>query len=170
MTNEEVFFKWSSDYSVNIKTIDDQHRELVNILNRLFIAVSRREGDKAIAGILDALMSYTKTHFALEERLMRQAKYKDLDAHMEEHRKLIEQLDQLCRKHLLEDKPIYFEMLSFLKTWLKEHIQGVDTRYSAALLQAGFSVAAWEREASSEFAAMAGKTERWWKIWARSAA
>ncbi len=171
MTNEEeVFFKWSSDYSVNIKTIDDQHRELVNILNRLFIAASRREGDKVIAGILDSLMSYTKTHFALEERLMRQARYQDLDAHVEEHRKLIEQLDQLCRKHLIENRPIHFEMLSFLKTWLKEHIQGVDTKYSAALQQAGFSVTAWEREASSEFATMAKNTERWWKIWARSAA
>ena len=128
MTNDEVFFKWLPDYSVNIKTIDDQHQELVNILNRLFVAVSKREGDKAIAGILDALTSYTKTHFALEERLMREAKYKDLIPHMEEHRKLIAQLDGLCNKHMMEEKPIYFEMLSFLKSWLREHIQGVDTK------------------------------------------
>ncbi len=165
MSNDDVFFKWSPDYSVHIKTIDDQHKELVDILNRLFVAVSKREGDKVIAEILDALTSYTKTHFALEERLMRQAKYKDLDAHMEEHRKLLEKLDQLCKKHLIEEKPIYFEMLSFLKTWLKEHIQGVDTKYSTALQQAGFSVDAWEREASAEFAAMADKTGRWWKLW-----
>lgn len=164
MSNEEVFFKWSSDYSVQIKTIDDQHQELVNILNRLFIAVSKREGDKAIAEILDALMSYTQTHFALEERLMRQAKYKDIESHMEEHRKLLEQLDKLCKKHLLEEKPIYFEMLSFLKTWLKEHILGVDTKYSAALQQAGFSVTAWEREATAEFAKMSD-SKKWWEMW-----
>ena len=164
MSNEEVFFKWSSDYSVQIKTIDDQHQELVNILNRLFIAVSKREGDKAIAGILDALMSYTQTHFALEERLMRQAKYKDIESHMEEHRKLLEQLDKLCKKHLLEEKPIYFEMLSFLKTWLKEHILGVDTKYSATLQQAGFSVTAWEREATAEFAKMSD-SKKWWEMW-----
>lgn len=165
MSNDEVFFKWSSDYSVHIKTIDDQHKELVDILNRLFVAVSKREGEKVIAEILDGLMSYTKTHFALEERLMRQAKYEDLDAHMAEHRKLLEQLDRLCKKHLIEEKPIYFEMLSFLKTWLREHIQGVDTKYSTALQQAGFSVAEWEREANAEFAAMAEKTGRWWRIW-----
>lgn len=165
MSNDDVFFKWSPDYSVNIKTIDNQHQELVNILNRLFVAVSKREGDKVIAGILDGLLNYTQTHFSLEERLMRQAKYRDLEAHIEEHRKLIEQLDQLCKKHLLEEKPIYFEMLSFLKSWLKEHIQGVDTKYSAALQQAGFSVAAWEREASLEFANMVEKTGRWWRIW-----
>ncbi|HLP99119.1 MAG TPA: bacteriohemerythrin [Sideroxyarcus sp.] len=164
MSNDEVFFKWSSEYSVNIKTIDDQHRELVNILNRLFVAVSKREGDKAIAGILDALVSYTQTHFALEERLMRQAKYKDIVPHMEEHRKLLEQLDQLAKKHLLEEKPIYFEMLSFLKTWLKEHIQGVDTKYSAALQSSGFSVAEWEREATAEFATMS-ESKKWWEVW-----
>ncbi len=165
MSNDEVFFKWSPDYSVHIKTIDDQHRELVNILNRLFVAVSKREGEKVIAEILDALMSYTQTHFALEERLMRRAKYKDLESHMEEHRRLLEKLDQLCNKHLIQEKPIYFEMLSFLKTWLKEHIQGVDTQYSTALQQAGFSTAEWEHEASAEFSAMADKTGRWWKIW-----
>jgi hemerythrin len=165
MSTDEIFFKWSPDYSVNIKTIDDQHQELVNILNRLFIAVSRREGDQAIAGILDALLCYTQTHFALEERLMQQAKYKDYEAHKLEHIKLIAQLDQLCKKHLLEEKPIYFEMMQFLKTWLKEHIQGVDTKYSTALQQAGFSVAAWEKEATAEFAVMANAKKQWWEVW-----
>lgn len=165
MSNDEVFFKWSSSYSVGINTIDSQHQELVNILNRLFIAVSKREGDKAIAGILDALMGYTKEHFTLEERLMQQAKYKDLEAHKLEHKKLIEQLDQLCKKHLLEEKPIYFEMLSFLKTWLKDHIQGVDMKYATALQEAGFSIAAWEKEATAQFATMIERTGRWWKIW-----
>jgi len=164
MSDEEVFFKWSPNYSVNIKTIDDQHQELVNILNRLFVAVSKREGDKAIAGILDALVGYTRKHFTLEERLMRQAKYPDLEPHMEEHRKLIEQLDQLSRKFMVDEKPIYFEMLSFLKTWLKEHIQGVDRRYSVALHEAGFSVAEWEAEATAEFASMSN-SKKWWEVW-----
>jgi hemerythrin len=164
MLTDEVFFKWSPEYSVHIQTIDNQHRELVNILNRLFVAVAHREGDKVIAGILDALISYTQTHFALEERLLRQAQYKDLEPHMEEHRKLLDQLDNLCKKHLIEEKVIYFEMLSFLKTWLKEHIQGVDTKYSAALQQAGFSVDAWEREATAEFALMS-ESKKWWEVW-----
>lgn len=164
MANDEIFFKWSPDYSVNIKTIDDQHQELVNILNRLFVAVSKREGDRVIAGILDALVSYTQTHFALEERLMRQAKYKDLEPHIAEHKKLLAELDHLAKKHMLEDKPIYFEMLTFLKTWLKEHIQGVDTKYSAALQEVGFSVDVWEREATAEFAAMSN-SKKWWELW-----
>jgi hemerythrin len=164
MDDSEIFFKWRPEYSVNIQTIDNQHQELVNILNRLFVAVSKREGDKAIAGILDALTSYTQTHFALEERLMRQAKNKDLEPHIAEHKKLLEQLDQLAKKHMVEEKTIYFEMLTFLKTWLKEHIQGVDTKYSAALQEVGFSVDAWEQEATAEFAAMSD-SKKWWELW-----
>ena len=87
MSDEEVFFKWSPDYNVNIKTIDNQHQELVNILNRLFIAVSMREGNKIIGSILEGLKSYTKTHFSLEERLMEQANYADIEAHKLEHKK-----------------------------------------------------------------------------------
>jgi len=165
VSNDEVYFKWSPEYSVNIKTIDNQHQELVNMLNRLFIAVSMREGSNAIGGILKALRSYTRTHFSLEERLMQQANYADLEAHKQEHQKLIGQLDDLCLRHLTEDKPIYFEMLRFLKTWLKEHIKGVDRKYSTALHQAEFSFATWEREAAEEFNVMIEKTGRWWRIW-----
>jgi hypothetical protein len=94
-----------------------------------------------------------------------EANYADLEAHKLEHLKLIGQLDDLCLRHLTEDKPIYFEMLRFLKTWLREHIKGVDTKYSTALKQAGFSFATWEREAAEEFNVMIEKTGRWWKIW-----
>lgn len=162
-----VFFALSEKYSVNIKAIDEQHKELVNILNRLFVAVSKREGDLVIAAILDALINYTQTHFALEERLMSQAKYKDLVPHIAEHKKLLSELDQLCKKHMVEEQPIYFEMLSFLKSWLKEHIQGVDTKYSEALQKAGFSVVSWEQEANLEFARMS-TSKKWWEVWKTS--
>jgi hemerythrin len=163
--NDEVYFKWSPEYSVNIKTIDNQHQELVNMLNRLFVAVAQREGNKVIGSILEALRSYTRTHFSLEERLMEQANYAGFEAHKAEHHKLIEQLNLLCLKHLTDDKPIYFEVLRFLKTWLKEHIKEADTKYSAALHQAKFALDAWELEAAKEFNVMIEKTGRWWRIW-----
>lgn len=155
--SSEVFFKWMPEYSVEIDEVDAQHQELVNILNKLFIAVSKREGEQVISSILDALTEYTRVHFALEEQLLRLAKYEALEEHMEEHRKLLERLHELSRKHLEEEKPIYFEMLSFLKNWLKEHIQGEDIKYSAALKKAGFSVTAWEEQANKAFAEMTGQ-------------
>lgn len=162
MAQNEVFFKWLPEYSVDIKAIDAQHQELVGILNRLFLAVANHEGDKVIVGILDALTDYTRTHFSLEERLMEQAEYPDLEMHKREHTKFIDQLERLRKKHLVDAKPIYYEMLGFLKTWLKDHIQGVDKKYSIALRKAGFATDAWEQQAAEEFRAMVEKTGCHW--------
>jgi hemerythrin len=140
MSSEEDFFKWSADYSVNIPPLDDQHQELISILNRLFVAVSKLEGAQAIAGTLDSLTDYTEKHFALEEGLMQRANYPDFDEHKAEHQRFLAQLDQFRKKHVLEDKPIYFEMLGFLKAWLKDHIQCVDRKYYPAMQRAGITV------------------------------
>jgi hemerythrin len=139
IADDEVFFKWSPDYSVNVNTIDEQHQELIRILNRLFVAVSRQEDDEAIVATLDALTDCTKSHFALEEQLMQQANYKDLEAHKKEHKKLLEQLDLLRQKQALKQEHLYFEILGFVKTWLKGHIVGVDMKYSPAMQKAGLS-------------------------------
>jgi hemerythrin-like metal-binding protein len=139
MSSEEDFFKWSADYSVNVAAIDEQHQELIAILNRLFIAVSKLEGDQAISGTLDSLTSYTEKHFALEESLMQQANYPDLDAHKAEHQRLLAQLDQFCKKQMLEEKHLHFEMLKFLKAWLKDHILRVDRKYYPSMQRAGIS-------------------------------
>ena len=165
ISSEEVFFKWSPDFSVNIKTIDSQHKELVDLVNRIFLASTAREDTKVIVSILEALKSYTQKHFELEERLMHQAQYSDLDTHKLEHKKLIEQLDQVCKKHLQEEKPVYFETLRFLKAWLKAHFTGLDSEYSSLLHKSGFPLDDWEKEAAAEFAVMVEKTGRWWRIW-----
>ena len=162
---EAVFFKWSPDFSVNIKTIDSQHQELINLVNGIFLAATALEKVNVIASMLEALKSYTQTHFDLEERLMQQAHYPDFEAHKLEHKKLLEQLDQVCKKHLLEEKPVYFETLRFLKTWLKDHFTGLDSKYSSVLHETGFPLAEWEKEAAAEFAVMVEKTGRWWRIW-----
>ncbi len=139
LSDDEVFFQWSPDYSVNVNAIDEQHQELVSILNRLFVAVSRQEGDAAIVETLDALVNYTKTHFALEEQLMQQANYADLEAHKAEHKKLIDQLNQFRQKQEHKQEHLYFEILGFVKTWLKGHILDVDRKYSPTMQKAGIS-------------------------------
>ncbi len=165
MSNDESLFKWSPKYSVNIKAIDDQHRELVNIVNRLCKTITKREDDKAIAEILDALMGYAQTHFALEESLMERAQFEDYEAHKLEHKEMMEQLHQMCFRHSIEELPIYYEMLSFLKAWLKDHLLGEIRKYGTALRQSEFSVAAWEQEVALELAFMSNAKRPWWQFW-----
>lgn len=133
MTSNEHFFEWSSEFSVNHHAIDEQHQELIEILNRLFLAVAEREGHKVTLSVLDSLLNYTQTHFAYEENVLREANYSDLDVHVQEHKKLGAELNELVEKYMIEGTQIYFELLRLLRKWLKKHIQGSDMNYRDVL-------------------------------------
>jgi hemerythrin len=133
MTTNEHFFEWSSEFSVNHHAIDEQHQELIEILNRLFLAVAEREGHKVTLSVLDSLLNYTQTHFAYEENVLREANYSDLEVHVQEHKKLGAELNELVEKYMIEGTQIYFELLRLLRKWLKKHIQGSDMNYRDVL-------------------------------------
>jgi hemerythrin len=170
MEEHQVFFPWSDAMSVGIAEIDDQHKMLVNILNRLFTAVVQRESHEIITEILDTLVDYTNTHFGLEEELMQDAGYDPVAfaAHQHEHRAFIEKISSAANKHLVEGKSVSFEIISFLKRWLQDHILVTDRKYASALQDAGYSTKAWADFASHAMAnRLSGTTghKQWWKIW-----
>lgn len=167
---DKVFFEWTDAMSVGIAEIDNQHKILVDILNRLFVAVVKRENEQTTIEILDTLVDYTKTHFGLEEQLLQDAKYDatEFAAHQREHRAFIEKISAAASKHLVEGKSVSFEIINFLKHWLQEHILVTDKKYAAALQKSNFSTARWTDLASTAMTTKQEETpkrKQWWKIW-----
>ncbi|MBU4394917.1 MAG: bacteriohemerythrin, partial [Proteobacteria bacterium] len=124
---------WSSNLSVNIKLIDDQHKKLVGIINELHKAMKLKKSNNAMGAILDRLADYTVTHFATEEKLFAKYGYPEEKAHVELHRKLVAQVVDIQQKFKSGDAMISMELMSFLKDWLVKHIQGTDKKYSTFL-------------------------------------
>jgi hemerythrin len=167
---DKVFFAWSDAMSVGINEIDEQHKTLVDILNRLFHAVVQRESNEITIEILDTLVDYTKTHFGLEEKLLLDAGYNPTEfaAHQREHRAFIEKISLAANKHLVEGKSVSFEIINFLKHWLQDHILVTDKKYADALKSAGYSTKTWTDFASNAMATKQAETsqrKKWWKIW-----
>ena len=82
--------KWSDEYSVGVKQIDDQHKNLVDLINRLFDAMSLGKGKEVLGGVFDELKKYTIIHFQTEERLMVVYGYPDYEAHKKSHEDLVQ--------------------------------------------------------------------------------
>lgn len=159
-----ALFEWTDDLSVSIEEIDNQHKVLIGIINQLFLAVAHRKSDKVIGEILDALTDYTRTHFELEENLMRSAGYggEAFETHLAIHRAFVEKIEAIAHKVMVENKAVSFELMNYLKHWLRDHIMVTDKEYAQALRQAGFSTRSWEDSARS----VARARERpWWKFW-----
>lgn len=129
--------EWKPELSVGIEEIDEQHKVLVELLNQLHRAIVLHHAGQEVARILDELVSYTHTHFAVEESLMRLLAYPDYDAHRAQHERLIGQVLDFRRKLIDERRPITFELLHFLKQWLTLHIMESDQRYTAHFLSRG---------------------------------
>ena len=91
----EQLLQWSDSYKVGIQEVDEQHKELVAMLNALHVAIVERHAKEASRKILDQLADYTHTHFLLEESLMRVTHYPGFDIHKQQHEELIKQVVDL---------------------------------------------------------------------------
>lgn len=129
--------KWSDKYSVGVKQIDDQHKKLVDLINRLFDAMSLGKGREVMDSVFDELSSYTRVHFQTEERLMVVYGYTGYEEHKKKHELLIEQVNDLKSKFQAGDRKITLEVVDFLKEWLLNHIQKEDQKYKAHFAERG---------------------------------
>ena len=133
-----AYLDWKDSLSVGIKEIDDEHRELVNMVNDLHSAMSTGKGKDALGGVLDRLIDYTVSHFAHEEELMRKYSYPDSFKHTNEHRKLTKTaVDVQTKFKSGQTIGLSIEVMDFLRNWLTTHIQEVDNRFGAFLKTKG---------------------------------
>ena len=131
------FVEWTDALSVGIEEIDEQHKVLVEMVNKMHEAIHQRHGSDVVIGILNDLAEYTRIHFAVEESLMRILNYPGYDAHKEVHEELLHTVEDLQEKVATGKKSIGFELMHFLKTWLTKHIMEEDMQYSGFFLTAG---------------------------------
>lgn len=130
--------EWNSQYELGIESIDNQHKELVNIIGRLSdLLVNATAGEDiydAMVAIIEAVKVYTVEHFAYEEKLFDAFNYEDAERHKAEHNKLIQEIEVLDLR-ALDDNQIAHgkKILNYLITWVFKHISGSDFMYKACL-------------------------------------
>ncbi len=127
---------WSRSYSVGVNQMDSEHQRLIDIINNLYTAMRSGRSKDAIGSILDELVEYTKTHFAHEERLMKESNYAGFDEQKRAHEALISQVIEIQGKYR-SGTALGQEVMSFLKNWLVNHIQGLDKRYGPVMNKKG---------------------------------
>lgn len=128
---------WSDALSVGVPSIDEQHKKLVEILNRLHDSSVRGTGNEQLKTILDELVQYTISHFAAEERFFDEHDYPDAQAHKESHVALAKQVAAFNAAFQAGDARLSGDLFKFLRSWLNGHIRGTDKLYGPYLCQHG---------------------------------
>lgn len=120
---------WKAEYNITIKSIDDQHKVLVDLMNELNNAMLYEKGKNEIMRIVKGLVDYTEYHFNYEEGLLKKHGYADFDNHKKLHVKFVDQIKDVQRELERGEKEMSKDILDFLKNWLIQHIMGTDTKY-----------------------------------------
>lgn len=131
------FIEWTKELSVDIQELDEQHKVLVDILNRLHEAIITRTDTDIIDDIFNELVQYTIVHFAVEESLMRIFNYPFYENHKKHHEQLTKQVIDLQKKAKNGDMTASMSLWTFLRKWLTHHILVEDKKYSLFFLKCG---------------------------------
>ena len=121
--------EWEDKYSVGISIIDDEHKQLIDILNEVIIARDHKDNQEEIRKILKEMIGYALTHFQTEENCMIKFNYPEYQDHKEEHHGFFTKTIAYIDKMIEGDSQIANDLLEYLKQWLVNHIQGTDKKY-----------------------------------------
>jgi hemerythrin len=115
---------------VGIAQIDEQHKEWFRRAENLFEAGKQGKAKEYIGEMLEFLDSYTKKHFADEERYMQQIGYPGLDEQKKAHAAFISQLAKLRDDYESSSGSISVIIAAnkIVIDWLTKHISNLDRK------------------------------------------
>ncbi|MBF0622988.1 MAG: bacteriohemerythrin [Magnetococcales bacterium] len=135
---EAVLMPWDGKLSINIKSMDQQHRRLVDLVNEVYRTIRAGEIERGLNTVLPELIDYTVNHFKDEEALFEGHGYPETTQHKQKHVSLVSRVQEfMARLEQGGDRAVALELLGFLKSWLIEHIMGTDAQYAKFLNSKG---------------------------------
>ena len=129
--------EWSDDLSVKISSFDNEHKKLIEILNKLSDAMSQGQGQKVMAGILSELANYTKTHFKHEEDVMEKYAFPGISEQKKQHAEFISKINEMQTQFNSGVMSLSISVFNFIASWVQNHIKKADKNYSDFLIKHG---------------------------------
>ncbi len=133
---KEGKFVWNEKYNI-VKEIDDQHKQLFAIINKLIDEINSTPKQESVNKIITEILDYKNNHFATEEKYFHQFNYAGTEEHEAAHRYFSEQIIKINDKYLGDSVSLAFELIDFLENWLIMHLMTIDQKYKQCFLDHG---------------------------------
>ncbi len=129
-----ALFNWYDRYSVGVSSMDEHHRKIFDIANRLYDAMKAGKSKELTDGFVKELIEYTEYHFTEEEKLMEKINYDDLPLQRRAHTIFISQLKGFQERiEKGETLLLPIELSQIVVDWLLDHIAKMDKRYEESM-------------------------------------
>jgi hemerythrin len=128
---------WKPEFSVNVDQIDEEHKNILLLVNKLEVGISHGTDINLIYQVLIDLMEYAITHFTSEEMYMEQIEFPLLESHQMAHRQFSKQLKIFIARYKASDKNLGKEISSYMTHWWQRHILDMDQHYAQYAIRKG---------------------------------
>ncbi len=133
-------FPWNHNFETGLEDIDEQHRVLVNILNRLAWHFASSSSKEDGSHLLDELIAYASYHFEYEEGVWKKSfgESEIFGNHHESHQVFFTRILTL-RQSTAPQEDVLADLFDYLTRWLAYHILESDRRMALTVkaLEAG---------------------------------
>jgi hemerythrin len=121
---------WTPNLSVGVPLIDDQHKKWFENAEKLFEAGKNNQAKEYVGGLLEFLDSYTKKHFADEERYMQSINYPEYASQKKAHDGFIQELTKLRNDYKTSggNLLVIINANQMVLNWLTSHISNMDKK------------------------------------------
>jgi len=122
---------WSDRFSCGIKLIDDQHKELVALVNEMFNHVTGDEKQEYdyFNKVIQKTVKYVRVHFTTEEKIMLATKFPGYASHKKAHAVFTLAVIENSLYYKTVKRFNLFTFTKFLKDWILSHIALMDKQY-----------------------------------------
>lgn len=124
--------QWTPDLDTGIPVIDNQHKRIVDYINRFQDAIAA-QNQEAIRQLFEELVDYTLTHFTFEEDLQERAGYQFVSAHKRVHQVFTKKIGEYQARYEAGDQTVPAQVSNVLRAWLVNHIRNDDADYIPAV-------------------------------------
>jgi hemerythrin len=129
--------EWTADLSVKVGEIDNQHKKLIGLINKLHDAMRAGQGKEVLEGTLQELAAYTVYHFQNEEKYMQKFSYPGYLKHKGEHAAFVKKVTDFQKDFAANRLGLTLDLMNFLRDWVNNHIKETDKQYSTLFNQKG---------------------------------
>ena len=129
-----AFLEFKDSYRTGHDSVDHEHEEMIGLINDLHTALQESDDKDAVEKILGEMHGQISSHFALEEKVMRDQQYEDYSAHSQDHNRLLDEiLDIMDRVHGDGTYEYMARLEKEVRDWFEVHFREMDAKFHGKL-------------------------------------
>lgn len=123
--------EWNDSMSFGNPVADEEHKQLIALINRLNVTVVDRMATDAVVKATNDILAFVNFHFPNEERLFKEVGYPDADDHTQKHAELKTLLGQTMERARTESSDYsLIEAGLNIKEEMINHLLTEDLKYA----------------------------------------